>query len=81
DYFLATTKDVPDAINFEISGTFMTKVFDGPYQMVPKFMKEADQAVRATGKTPKKSYLFYTTCPKCAKIHGHNYIVVFTQIE
>lgn len=23
----------------------------------------------------------YTTCPKCAKLHGHNYVVAFAQVE
>lgn len=23
----------------------------------------------------------YSTCPKCAKLHGHNYVVAFAQVE
>ncbi len=28
----------------------------------------------------KKLYLFYTTCPKCAKYYGKNYVVLLAQI-
>lgn len=27
------------------------------------------------GRSVKKAYFFYTTCPKCAKIYGKNYVV------
>ena len=29
----------------------------------------------------KDRYFYYTTCPKCAKKHGHNYVVGFAQVE
>lgn len=25
-------------------------------------------------------YFHYTTCPKCAKKYGHNYVVLFTEV-
>lgn len=28
----------------------------------------------------QKLYFFYTTCPKCAKKHGKNYVVLFAQV-
>jgi hypothetical protein len=36
--------------------------------------------VRERGKTLKKLYFFYTTCPKCAKYYGKNYVVLLAQI-
>lgn len=77
---MAVSKKVPDAENVKISGKFMTKVFDGPFKDVPKFMVEMDKYVKSKGKKIKKMYLNYTTCPKCAKKYGHNYIVVYAQI-
>jgi hypothetical protein len=29
----------------------------------------------------KKWYMWYTTCPKCAKKYGKNYVVVIAEIE
>ena len=31
--------------------------------------------LKKTSKTPKNNYFFYTTCPKCAKAYGENYVV------
>ena len=59
----------------------MTKVFDGPYSAVPKWIKEMDAYVKSQGKQPLKYYFYYTTCPKCIKVHGHNYVVAFAQVE
>jgi hypothetical protein len=32
-------------------------------------------------KSLKKLYFSYTTCPKCAKAYGKNYVVLFAQIN
>lgn len=79
--YIAVTKEVPDAENVKLSGSFMTKVFDGPYNAVPKWIKEMDAYVTSQGKKVQKYYFYYTTCPKCAKKYGHNYVVTFAQVE
>ncbi|MFA6506673.1 MAG: hydrolase [Treponemataceae bacterium] len=81
ELYLSVTGEHPDAGNIvKISGTFMSKVFDGPYQDVPKYIKALEAFVRSEGKTPKKYYFYFTTCPKCAKKYGHNYIVAFAEV-
>ena len=35
---------------------------------------------RARGSEPKKIYFFYTTCPKCAKAYGKNYMVGIAEV-
>lgn len=37
--------------------------------------------VESRGKEAKKMYFFYTTCPKCAKFYGKNYMVAVTEVE
>lgn len=81
DYYMSVTKEVSNAENAKISGTFLTKVFDGPYQAVPKWLKEMESFVKTKGETSQKYYIYYTTCPKCAKKYGHNYVVIFAQIK
>ena len=81
ELYMSVTKEVPDAENVKLSGTFLTKVFDGPYNAVPKWIKEMDEYVASQGKKTKKYYVYFTTCPKCAKIYGHNYAVFFAQVE
>ena len=81
EHYIAVTKEVPDAENVKLSGTFISRVFDGPYNAVPKWIKEMDQYLADQQKKAKKYYVYYTTCPKCAKNTGHNYAVVFAQVK
>ena len=80
ELYIHVTKEVPNAENVRLSGTYITKVFDGPYNAAPKWIKEMTQYVNQKGMTAKKHYFYYTTCPKCAKIHGHNYVVAFAEV-
>jgi hypothetical protein len=82
EIYMTVTQEHPELKNLvKISGTFLSKVFDGPFQNVPKYMKETEKYALSQGKIAKKYYFYYTTCPKCAKKYGHNYIVVFAQID
>lgn len=80
EFYMAVTKSVPEAENVKLSGTFMTKVFDGPYGDVPKWIKEMDAWLNVQGKKAKKYYFYFTSCPKCAKAYGHNYAVAFAEV-
>ena len=81
EIYMTVTKEVPDARNVNLSGTYLTQVFDGPYNAVPKWIKAIDAYVASKGKKVKRYYFYYTTCPKCAKKYGHNYCVAFTEVE
>jgi hypothetical protein len=74
------TREVPGAENVRLSGTFATKVFDGPYNAVPKWIKEMEGYLAPKNQTAKNYYFYYTTCPKCAKKYGHNYTVAFAEV-
>lgn len=80
DLYIAVSKEVPGAEMVRMSGTFLSKVFEGPYSNMGKWIKEAHEFVKSKGKEPKKMYFFYTTCPKCAKAYGKNYTVIMNQI-
>jgi hypothetical protein len=80
DVYLSVTKKVPGAEMAKISGTFMTKVFEGPYMNAGKWAKEMEDYVKAKGKKIKKMYFYYTTCPRCAKYYGKTYTVILAQI-
>ena len=81
DVYIDVAKDVPNAQMAKISGTFLTKVFEGPYQNAGKWAQEMGEYVKSQGKELKKLYFSYTTCPKCAKAYGKNYVVLFAQIS
>lgn len=80
ELYMSVTKEIEDAENTKISGTFISKVFDGPYNSVPKWIDEFDEYLKKDEKIAKKYYFYYTTCPKCAKEYGHNYVVAFAQV-
>jgi len=80
DIYIDVAGDVAGAQMATISGTFLTKVFEGPYQNVGKWAQEMESYVKSKGKQIKKMYFSYTTCPKCAKVYGKNYVVLFAQI-
>ena len=80
DVYIEVTKDIPGANMATISGTFISKVFEGPYKNVRKWIEEMKTFVAAKGKTLSKLYFYYTTCPKCAKKYGKNYVVILAKI-
>jgi hypothetical protein len=62
-----------------ISGTFLSKVFEGPFRDMRKWTEEMKNFVQSKDKAIEKLYFFYTTCPKCAKKYGKNYVVILAQ--
>lgn len=80
ELYMSVAKEVPDAKNVKISGTFMTRVYDGPYQDVPKWFEQQAEWLKKQGKTATKNYCYYAYCPKCSKKYGHNYVVVISQV-
>ncbi len=71
----AVSKAVDGADNLTLSGTFLTKVFEGPYKNAQQWYKALQEFAKSKGKTVDKTYFFYTTCPKCAKHYGKNYVI------
>jgi hypothetical protein len=79
DVYISIAKEVPGARMATLSGTYLSKVFEGPYRNVRLWIAEMKSYVQGKGKTFKKLYFFYTTCPKCAKKYGKNYVVILAQ--
>jgi hypothetical protein len=80
DVYIAVAKEVPRAQMVRISGTFLSKVFEGPYKNAGKWAKEMTDYVKSKAGEIKKMYFFYTTCPKCAKYYGKNYTVILAEV-
>jgi len=80
DIYIATIQEVPGAKMETISGSFLTKVFEGPYRNASRWVKEMKTYVKSKGKEIKKMYFFYTTCPRCAKFYGKNYTVLLAMV-
>lgn len=80
EIYISIEKDVPTERNVTISGNFMSRVFDGGYNAIPKFIKIMDEYLAETGKKAKDYYIHYAYCPSCAKKFGHNYMILFAEI-
>lgn len=81
EHLFAVEKEVPDTDMVQLSGVFVTKVFEGPYRKIPQWCEELNESIRSQGKDASNTYFFYTTCPKCAKTYGKNYVVGVAQIQ
>lgn len=80
DIYVAVDGDVPNAHIERLSGTFVTRAFDGPYRDVGRWIAEMEAFVTSRGQRIQKLYFFYATCPKCAKALGKNQVVLFAQV-
>jgi hypothetical protein len=80
DMYIAVTKDVPNACMATLSGPFLSKVFEGPYKNIRLWIEQMIQYVKSQGKEVKSLYFYYTTCPKCAKKYGKNYVVLLASV-
>jgi hypothetical protein len=81
ELLLSVTGTVKNAENTTLSGTFMSKVFDGAFNAIPKFIKQMDTYLAHQHKKAINYFVHYAYCPKCAKKTGHNYMVLFAQLR
>ena len=80
DLLLSVGKEVQDAENVALSGRFLTKVFEGPFRDTRKWCGDFEAYAKGEGLTIKKQYMWYTTCPKCAKVYGKNHVVLVADV-
>ncbi len=80
DVYIQVTKDVPGAQMATLSGTFLTRVYEGPWREIREWIADMNAFVASKGKKAEKLYFAYTTCPKCAEAYGKNYVVIFAKL-
>lgn len=81
DIYLAVDKEVPGAENTTLTGKFYSRVYEGPFSDTGKWCKEFEDSVKSKGFSVRKWFMWYTTCPKCAKKYGKNYVAIISQIN
>lgn len=81
EHLFAVDQDVPGAEIVRLSGTFLTKVFEGPFSQAPRWAEQMKALVEEKGKRLETLYFFYTTCPRCAKTYGKNYVVGLAKLS
>ncbi len=80
DVYISVPKEVPGVTMATLSGTFLTKVFEGSFGNMRKWIADMHIYAASQGQQVKKLLFYYTTCPKCAKKYGKNYLVILAQI-
>jgi hypothetical protein len=80
DLYLAVDKEIPGAKNVTLSGKFFCKVYEGDFKETGKWCGDFAAFAKEKGYAIKKQYLWYTTCPKCSKKYGKNYVVLIAEI-
>lgn len=81
DLYLEVNKDLEGQKLSSLDGEYLCKVFDGNYREMPNWIKEIKEFVEKKGKKTDKILAYYTTCPKCAKAYGHNYVGLLAKIS
>jgi len=81
DVLLAVDREIPDADNMTLSGRFFSKVYEGPYSDTGKWTADYKSVVQEKNRSIKKWYMWYTTCPKCAKKYGKNNVVILAELD
>lgn len=80
DLYVAVDREIPDAENVTLSGRFLCKVYEGNFKDTGKWCKDFADFAKGKNLEVKKMYMWYTTCPKCAKKYGKNYVVIVAQV-
>jgi hypothetical protein len=80
DLYLAVDKEVPNSENIIMNGNFLSKVYEGNFKDTGKWMKDFENFAKDKGVKVDKMYMWYTTCPKCVKKYGKNYVVIVAKI-
>ena len=80
DIYVAVDKEVPDAENTTLGGKFLTKVYEGDFKETGKWCKDFEGYAKGKNLDVKKWYMWYTTCPKCAKKYGKNYVAIVGKV-
>ena len=81
DIYVNVDSDIKGLDNRVLTGKFFSKVYEGPYKDTEKWSKDFEEISKSKGLNIKKSYMWYTTCPKCAKKYGKNYVTLIAQVD
>jgi len=81
DLYLAVDREIEGLENITLSGKFFSKVYEGDFKKTGEWCKDFEKAAKDKGFEVKKWYMWYTTCPKCAKAYGKNFTVIIAKID
>jgi hypothetical protein len=81
DLYVSVDKEVASMDNRRLTGKFYSKVYEGPFKDSGKWFEDFKRVATEKGGKDARIYAWYTTCPKCAKKYGKNYVVMIAKID
>jgi hypothetical protein len=81
DIYVPCGKEVPGETSVRLSGRHLCKIYEGDFKDTGKFCKDFYEYAKGRKMEIGKLYMWYTTCPKCAKKWGKNYVGVIGGIK
>ncbi|HPT66088.1 MAG TPA: hypothetical protein PK257_02140 [Candidatus Woesebacteria bacterium] len=79
--YVSVDKEVDEAENVTLNGKYLSKVYEGDFKDTGKWCEDYKNYAKAKKMKIKKWYMWYTTCPKCAKKYGKNYVAIINEVE
>ena len=79
--YLATDMDIQGYNTAIMSGRYYSRVYEGSFKDTGKWCKDFEESAKSKGYSPGKLFMWYTTCPKCAKKYGKNYVVILSRVS
>lgn len=76
EVLIAIDKQVDDLRPIKLPGRFLSNVYEGPFKDTGIWCKDFEQLAKEKEFPIHTWYMWYTTCPQCAKKYGKNYVVV-----
>ena len=80
DLYIEVAKEVPGAAMARLSGRYVSKVFEGPFKETGNWCRQMAEWMEGRGQKIEKLWMYYTTCPKCARHYGKNYVVILAEV-
>ncbi|MCP5036490.1 MAG: hypothetical protein GY945_02705 [Rhodobacteraceae bacterium] len=80
EHLFASDKPVEGEEMVTLSGDFVTAVFEGSFRQTGDWYDVMKAKAAGQGNEDADVWFFYTTCPKCAKVYGKNYVVGLAKV-
>jgi len=80
EHYFSVTKPVAGQEIVTLSGEYLTKVFEGPYEEAPDWEMQLKTQLAEGNHEAARIFYFYTTCPKCAQTYGKNFVVAVAEL-
>ena len=80
EHLFAVDREIPGSDMVRLSGDYLARVFEGSFPLFRKWSQDMKRVAAERGRRLEKLYFFHTTCPKCARVYGKNYVVGLAKV-